>query len=242
MRRGFLSKIILAVLGFMVIQLPVAEVSLASPSETDANSNSVVVVAGDGPNAGKQITDGKGSTSFSFVLQGKSECQGDSAEGNYRIQSFIVPQTVDPKTLRFESTKPAGEGNWALYDVNTRPYVQDFTSVAVAPDKPGRIDSIPQLSFAVFPPGTLAPGLYKMGIACSLMNDATRIWETTIEISEDTSDSPANIRWTVIGGVTAESESNPAALLVLGVVAVALAGLISYKFLEQKRVKNGINK
>ena len=74
------------------------------------------------------------------------------------------------------------------------------------------------------------------------MNDATRIWETTIEISEDTSDSPANIRWTVIGGVTAESESNPVVLLVLGVVAVALAGLISYKFLDKKRAKSGINK
>jgi len=226
----------------MVLQLPVADVSLARASVTDANSNSVVVVAGDGPNAGKQIADGKGSTSFSFLLQGKSECQGDSADGNYRIQSFIVPETVDPKTLTFQSTKPAGEGNWALYDVNTRPYVQDLTSVADAPDKPGRIDSIPQLSFAVFPPGTLAPGIYKMGIACSLMNDATRIWETTIEISEDANDSPANIRWAVIGSVASEGESNPAALLALGVVAVALAGLISYKFLEQKRVKNGINK
>jgi len=226
----------------MVLQLPVADVSLASASETDANSNSVVVVAGDGPNAGKQIADGKGSTSFSFLLQGKSECQGDSADGNYRIQSFIVPETVDPKTLTFQSTKPAGEGNWALYDVNTRPYVQDLTSVADAPDNPGRIDSFPQLSFAVFPPGTLAPGIYKMGIACSLMNDATRIWETTIEISEDANDSPANIRWAVIGSVASEGESNPAALLALGVVAVALAGLISYKFLEQKRVKNGINK
>ena len=242
MRRGFLSKMILALLGFMIIQLPVAGLSLASASETSVDSNSIVVVAGDGPNAGKQIADGTGSTSFSFILQGKSECQGDSAEGNYRIQSFIVPQTVDPKTLTFESTKPAGEGNWALYDVNTRPYVQDLTSVAVAPDKPGRIDSIPQLSFAVFPPGTLAPGVYKMGIACSLMNDATRIWETTIEISEDASDSPANIRWAVIGGATSETESNPTLLLALGVVVVALAGLISYKFLEKKRVKSGINK
>ena len=243
MRRGFLSKMILALLGFMIIQLPVAGVNLASASETDVDLNSVVVVAGDGPNAGKQISDGKGSTSFSFILQGKSECQGDSAEGNYRIQSFIVPQTVDPKSLTFESTKPAGVGNWALYDVNTRPYVQDLTSVAVAPGKPGRIDSIPQLSFAVFPPGTLAPGLYKMGIACSLMNDATRIWETTIEITEDLNDSPANIRWTVIGGVTAEGGStNPVPLLALGVVSVALAFFLSYKFLEKKRVKSGINK
>jgi len=234
---------ILALLGFMVIQLPVAGVDLASASETDVDLNSVVVVAGDGPNAGKQISDGKGSTSFSFLPLGKSECQGDSAEGNYRIQSFIVPQTVDPKSLTFESTKPAGEGNWALYDVNTRPYVQDLTSVAVAPGKPGRIDSIPQLSFAVFPPGTLAPGLYKMGIACSLMNDATRIWETTIEITEDLNDSPANIRWTVIGGVTAEGGStNPVPLLALGVVSVALAFFLSYKFLEKKRVKSGINK
>jgi hypothetical protein len=234
---------ILALLGFMIIQLPVAGVDLASASETDVDLNPVVVVAGDGPNAGKQISDGKGSTSFSFLPQGKSECQGDSAEGNYRIQSFIVPQTVDPKSLTFESTKPAGEGNWALYDVNTRPYVQDLTSVAVAPGKPGRIDSIPQLSFAVFPPGTLAPGLYKMGIACSLMNDATRIWETTIEITEDLNDSPANIRWTVIGGVTAEGGStNPVPLLALGVVSVALAFFLSYKFLEKKRVKSGINK
>ena len=243
MRRGFLSKMILALLGFMIIQLPVAGVNLAGASETDVDSNSIVVVAGDGPNAGKQISDGKGSTSFSFLPQGKSECQGDSAEGNYRIQSFIVPQTVDPKSLTFESTKPAGVGNWALYDVNTRPYVQDLTSVAVAPGKPGRIDSIPQLSFAVFPPGTLAPGLYKMGIACSLMNDATRIWETTIEITEDLNDSPANIRWTVIGGVTAEGGStNPVPLLALGVVSVALAFFLSYKFLEKKRVKSGINK
>jgi hypothetical protein len=243
MRRGFLSKMILGFLGFMIIQLPVAGVSLASASVTDSDLNALAVIAGDGPNAGKQLTGGSGSTSFSFVLNGKSECQGDSADGNYRVQSFIVPQTVDPKTLRFESTKPVGEGNWALYDVNTRPYVQDLTSVADAPGKPGRIDSIPQLSFAVFPPGTLAPGLYKMGIACSLMNDATRIWETTIEISEDLNDSPANIRWIVAGGVTSETEStNPVPLLALGVVSVALAFFVSYKILEKKRAKSGINK
>jgi hypothetical protein len=82
-----------------------------------------------------------------------------------------------------------------------------------------------------------------MGIACSLMNDATRIWETTIEITEDLNDSPANIRWTVIGGVTAEGGStNPVPLLALGVVSVALAFFLSYKFLEKKRVKSGINK
>jgi hypothetical protein len=242
-KRGLLRRIILASLGLVIIQIPVAEASLANSSDTAANSNSVVVIAGDGPNAGKQITGGTGSTSFSFVLNGKSECQGDSADGNYRVQSFIVPQTVDPETLKFESTKPAGEGNWALYDVNTRPYVQDLTSVNDAPGKPGRIDSIPQLSFAVFPPGTLAPGLYRMGIACSLMNDATRIWETTIEITEDLNDSPANIRWIVAGGVTSEAGStNLTPLLALGVVSVALALLISYKFLEKKRAKSGINK
>jgi hypothetical protein len=74
------------------------------------------------------------------------------------------------------------------------------------------------------------------------MNDATRIWETTIEINEDPNDSPANIRWAVIGGTTSETESNPALLLALGVIAVALAVLISYKFFEKKRAKSGINK
>jgi hypothetical protein len=226
----------------MIIQLPMAGVSLASPTGANADSNSIVVIAGAGPNAGKQIAGGTGSTSFSFELNGKSECQGDSADGNYRVQSFIVPETVDPKTLSFESTKPAGEGYWALYDVNTRPYVQDLTSIADDLNGPGRIDSIPQLSFAVFPPGTLMPGVYRMGIACSIMNDATRIWETTIEINEDPNDSPANIRWAVIGGTTSETESNPALLLALGVIAVALAVLISYKFFEKKRAKSGINK
>ena len=238
MRRCFFPGIILPVLGLVIIPVLVADTSLANSAGTKVDSNSLVVVAGDGPNAGKQITGGTGSTSFSFDLDGKSECQGDSADGNYRVQSFIVPQKVDPETLEFESTKPGGEGNWALYDVNTRPYVQDLTSIADDPNMPGRIDSIPQLSFAVFPPGTLAPGAYRMGIACSLMNVATRIWETNVEIAEDPNDVPANIRWSVSGGVTSEAESNSFPWMVPGGVFFVVAIFVSYRFLEKKRVNS----
>lgn len=237
MSRRLFSEFLISVFSVGMIFFLLADATEANTTGRDEKSRSLVVIAGSGENAGKPIASGSGSTSFSFVLQSGSECQGDSANDNYRIQSFVIPEVVDPFSLKFESTKPSGDGNWALYDVNTRPYVHDLTSIADRPGRPGKIDAIPQLSFAVFPPGTLKPGIYRIGIACSLSNESTRVWETLVNIEDDQSDSPAKLRWEITDGTDSPSNSNSSSVYAVVFVAIVILIAISVVLLARKGKK-----
>jgi hypothetical protein len=186
------------------------------------------VVVIDGTNGSELLTSGGGATPFSLRLPEAAACPGDSANDNYRVQTFIVPVADDPATLTYESQKPAGDGRWALYDVNTSPYAQVLTEVASAPGQPGRITPLSQLSFAVFPTGTFPDGRYRIGVACTQWSETVRYWDTEIDIvadpGADPADDPAQLRWAVVG---APAPSGVAGLpLLVGVTVVAVLGAV----------------
>jgi len=201
--------------------------SLAGVAEAQGQRAGDVVVI-DGTNGSELLTSGGGATSFSLRLPEAASCPGDSANDNYRVQTFIVPVADDPATLTYESQKPAGEGRWALYDVNTSPYVQVLTEVASAPGEPGRITPLSQLSFAVFPPGTFPDGRYRIGVACTQWSETVQYWDTEIDIVADSgadpAGDPAQLRWAVVG---APAPSGVAGLpLLVGVTVVAILGAV----------------
>jgi LPXTG-motif cell wall-anchored protein len=174
---------------------------------------------------GAPIAEGGSATAFTFQLPTGAACPGDSANDDYRIQSFIVPDDVDPAGLTYESTKPAGDGNWSLYEVNSNNYVQALTAVAVNPGDPGIIDAIPPLDFAVFPPGTLAEGVNRVGIACSLFNETVQFWDTEVVLTNDPADRPAELTWEAVGAPDSSgSSSNVLPWVGLGVAVLAAAG------------------
>ena len=173
---------------------------------------------------GGALGHGGSSTPFTLELTEGASCPGDSANEDYRLQSFVVPDGVDPAGLTYESTKPAGEGNWALYEVNSNPYVQGLTAQAPQPGDPGVIDGLPTFDFAVFPPGTLVEGVNRIGIACTLFNETVQYWDTEVVLTDDAEDEPAQLTWEAVGNPEGSSSSNLLPWAGLGVAALAVAG------------------
>ncbi len=173
---------------------------------------------------GGPLTSGGSSTDFQFKLPLGAACTGDSANGMYRIESYLVPQSVDLDTLKFDSSGPvpvAGEYRTVLYESDSNPYVSKLTAQAIPAPGPGVIiQPLPSFNFAVF--DTVAfpvtPGTYHVGIACSLgpSSSATQLdkyWNAALTITADPTDpGPAKIKLdfgAAIPDTTTTTTTNP---------------------------------
>ncbi len=198
------------------------------------DAGDVIVVEGAGSK--RPRADGGRATEFSLRLPEGASCPGDSANDGFRVQSFIVPGTDDPAALRYKSTSPEGEGRYALYDVATSPYVQGFTAEAEAPGQPGLIVNVPTFSFAVFPPGELGEGPHHVGIACTLINETVRFWDTEMVLTRAPDDPPAEIRWRAPASVGARDDRS--SVVPLGVVvAVLLSAAIAVVVVRRRKAR-----
>lgn len=156
---------------------------------------------------GGPLTSGGSSTDFQFKLPLGAACTGDSANGMYRIESYLVPQSVDLDTLKFDSSGPvpvAGEYRTVLYESDSNPYVSKLTAQAIPAPGPGVIiQPLPSFNFAVYPAGFLEPGDYSIGIACTLgppsnPDQLDKLWATGLTLATDPADTgPAKIRFTI---------------------------------------------
>ena len=144
---------------------------------------------------GRSLTHGRSATEFTLHLPQDAACPGDSAIDQWRVQSFIVPATEDPGTLKYGVIGPEGNAQFALYELNTRPFVNILTRPNVGPGEPGMISLIPTLGFAVFPPGTLPDGRYRIGIACTYFRETAKFWDTEIVITASPNDNPGHLLW-----------------------------------------------
>jgi hypothetical protein len=192
-----------------------------------------------GRNGSELLDRGGSATSFSLRLPEAAACPGDSASQNYRVQTFVVPATDDPARLTYESQGPAGNGRWALYDVNTTPVVQALTEMAAGPGQPGRITPLPQLSFAVFPPGTFPDGRYRIGVACTAWSETMRFWDTEIDIVADPADDPAQLQWAVVGAPGPTGTAEVPLLVGMSVIGVVVAVLVLA--LRRRRARPPLN-
>jgi len=195
----------------------------ALPAGAVSSAGQAVIVTGAGSSTPR--AEGGSATPFSLRLPSPAACPGDSTDGNYRVQSFIVPASADPGTMRWNDIAPVVNGGYSLYDVNTTPYSEALTAKATRQGGPGPIVNIPSFSFAVFlPPGRLAPGQYHVGIACSLFNVIDRYWVTTVVITRDPSDHPAEIHWRALDEPPAAVGSGSSAWVIVVPVALVLLG------------------
>jgi hypothetical protein len=163
--------------------------------------------------AGQPLTEGGSATAFGLALPEGAACTGDSAGGNYRVQSYMVPASVSPASLTFDSMGPVPQGTGAdfrqpLYDTTRKPYVNALTDIATAPGGPGTISQIPAFSLAVFAdapdltgPQIIPPGSYNLGIACTHgpagPDQLDRFWNIRFDVAADPADRPLGLRWTV---------------------------------------------
>lgn len=190
-----------------------------------ADAGDAVVVSGPGK-AGSPLREGGSATAFSFRLPRGASCQRDSAEGGYRVQSYMVPARDDPGSLVYTDAGPDGPGRFPLYDVTTSQFVNQQTANADAPGQPGTIVNLPAFSYAVYAPGELPPGRYNIGVACSLLNKTTRFWNVETVVTSARGDKPAQVRWTVPAAPATPSRSGlpSAGVLVGATLVIVLVG------------------
>lgn len=192
-----------------------------SASAQEPVGEALVVDASDPSRA---IERGGSADLFTLRLPEGASCPGDSANDGYRVQTFIVPSDDDPATLIYESTQPVGEGRWGLIKPDTRPVINEFTEMNTGPGQPGRIGGIPALTFGIYPPGLFGDGEYRIGVACTLYNETKRVWATSIVLTNDAEDAPAELTWRLASASSEPSGRNDDGRLVLILAAVALGG------------------
>ncbi len=204
-----------------------APITLATVAAPVRSGDVVVVDSGDGSH---ELTHGGSATKFSLRLPTGAACPGDSANDQWRVQSFVVPATDDPVTFKYTSVAPAGDGRYALYDVQTHPLINSLTQENLAPGQPGVIPAIPPLSFAVFPPGTLPSGTYRVGIACTLFRETAKYWDTELLLTATPSDKPGQLVWRLasVSANAINDSSHGSSLWIIpaaaGVIGAAVLG------------------
>jgi LPXTG-motif cell wall-anchored protein len=181
----------------------------------------------------RPIIDGTGSTAFTLRLPTGASCPGDSAHDDWRIQTFIVPVGDDPGELTYDLIAPKGDGRYALYGVDTDPYMQQLTLPNPEPGGSGLIPAIEPLSFAIFPPGTLPAGRYRIGVACTYFRETAIFWDTQIDVTDDSSDLPAQLAWRVVDTSavvpTSGTGQGSSTMLAIGAAVVVIGGLLMFR-------------
>ncbi len=193
------------------------------------------------------LTEGDTNTVFSLRLPTGSACPGDSANDDWRVQSFIVPAATDLAVLRYGSTRPRGEFMYGLYTTEGRPYVQVLLAQNPSPGQPGQILDPPPLSFGVFTPDLLPVGLYKIGIACSYYEIGAKFWDAEIVVSENRDVEPGQRTWAlassdetataITAGATGSGDSAMAKAVA---AAAALATVAVVGTLRLRRRRNPV--
>lgn len=197
-----------AVVSTAVLVVSVLTLLAAPPSGATEPAGELVlstqVVGGQG--AANPVTQGGSALPVVLTLPSNAGCTGDSSSGQYRVQTFMVPGSVDPGTVKFDSNgpvKPAGaEGLWySLYSTGGDPVVNRLTDVATSQNGPGLISGLPVINFSVFGPGDITAGSYHVGVACTRgsQSDADqldRYWAVEMTFVDDSGDQPAGAVWT----------------------------------------------
>lgn len=181
------------------------------------------------------IDAGGSQTLFTVKLPQGAACPGDTANANYLVNSYMVPESVSPEAVTYDGLGPTPNvyGDWAtfrqaLYKTTTEPFASVNTAPSDRGGEPGVIVNLPPMSFAVYRPGELPPGRYNVGIACTLFNKLTRYWNTRLVVSASTTDQPGGFTWRTADPAkpARRTASGPFALLagvaVVGVAAFAL--------------------
>ena len=185
---------------FFVMVAGAFAIGFTSAPRAEAAAQAATVVS---PGTSTALATGGSATAFSLALPANAACKGDSADDGYRVQSYMVPSSVDPSTLRFGSTGPVPRGTGAsfrqpLYSTSTSPFVNEQTANVDLPTDRAAIVSVPSFALSVFAQGDIPPGSYNIGLACTkgtgdlVVED---LWNVKLEVATAASD-PLGISWT----------------------------------------------
>jgi hypothetical protein len=176
---------------------------------------------------GEPLTSGGSTTLYSLKLPDGAACPGDTASGNWLIQSFLIPFQDDAGAIKYGVAGPEGT-QFALYSFDTKPYAHQPTQVSASPDDPGVIPLLPGLTFAVFEPGYVPPGTYKIGVACTFFRQTALYWDTEIVIEANPDDEPSQLTWRVPSAEPFQPSDGSSRnwFLIAGIAAALIAAAV----------------
>ena len=225
---------LVAVVGLATMALPVALVSVvhASSDRAATSGGDAVVVE---PNAAlRELDSGGSATPYSLRLPDGAACPGDTRNDQWAFQTFMVPADVDPSSLEFTVAGPTGPSQYALYVENTQPLVDAILVPNDEPGLPGKVPAIPPLTFSIFPPGEVAAGTYRIGVACTFLREPATFWQATIVVKANADDEPGQFTWRTEGS-TAAATSDDSSSLPLVAAAVGAGGLAAAVLVVRRR-------
>jgi len=195
--------------GMLVVALAVG-VTDESASAAPINGGALQILVPPGsPTAGQPLNSGGSATVFAMAAPIGAACTGDTTSGGYKIQSYMVPATVEPSTLTFDSSGPipiATGANYRqpMFSSGGTPVINRNTAVASTAGGPGLLTGLPTMSFALFGasgPTIVPPGTYNLGFACTLgaagANQLDKYWNVRLTFATDDNDAPSKITWVV---------------------------------------------
>lgn len=224
-RRWWSALSVVAVAG-----MAVATPAVAQPA-TPEDAGALQIV----DERGRPLTSGGSTTRFTLELAAdEAFCPGDSANDNYRVNSFMVPAHLPATQVSYDGLGPKPQ-HYRSYDGFVMPlydqFTSDYTSALTAeqdrPGGPGPIVDVPILSFGVYDDGELPTGRYRVGLACTLLNEVRKYWDTEIVVTADADDEPAGIAWRLAGAAAPSDAGSGPSPLVLAAVAVVAAALVA---------------
>lgn len=221
--------------GALALVASVATCSMAAAATDITPKDMGLLTIVDSFNTERELDGGGSSQTFTLRLPEGASCPGDSANDQWRIQSFLVPAAVDIEALSFGELGPAGPGEWALYGVETSPVVDQLLAQNASPGQPGLIMPFRPMTFAVYTDGVLAPGTYRLGVACTYFRALERYWHTQVVVSADPADAPAQLTWAVdpaaagTRGAAPSESSSPSVPIVAFAVLTAVAVVVIAK-------------
>lgn len=230
------------VLGIALTVAAALSVADYASAQTEKGSKDAgdVVVAEPG-NVNRPLNEGDSTSAFTFRLPEGASCPGDSANDDWRVSTFLVPADTNLDTLMYQALRPDGEAYRSLRYLDGDIYVMEMTDPNPGPGQPGLITQIPPLTMAWFEAGSIAPGPYKMGIACTDPSGAVkRYWDTDVELTAAPEVDPGGLRWSAVENSNAapvDSSSNNSAtwVLLLAALVVIIGGFLLISRRQRRR-------
>jgi hypothetical protein len=189
------------------------------------------VLTVDGVQRGTRVERGGSGTEFSLEPPPSSTCPGDSEHDSWRVQTFLVPSDVDPGSLVWALGPQSDSANvYSMYDTFTQPVIEGLLIRNEASGEPARMGTLPAMDFAGFlPKGSLPPGNYRVGIACTWYGATGKYWDTEIILTADEADEPAGLTWRLSDAPETPPASSddggfPWIYLAIGAVVIAALG------------------
>lgn len=170
-------------------------VSATAPPDVGpaADAGDVVITSPDGT----PLANGGSITPFTLQIPEGSTCPGDSANDDWRVQSFMIPVDDDPGEIEYGFSGPEGT-QFPLFAADTRPYAHQLLPVNAGAGQPARIPDLPAMTFTIFPAGAIAMGTYRVGIACTYFRATATYWDAQIVLTESADDIPSQFVWSVV--------------------------------------------